>query len=130
MVPFSESILDKWITRQSEANWLFYWKHYHFILFIESWALLNHLSRSNRWINKADATGNTNELKFNRCQFHQRFTYEFLVQTLFWQLFSSYMYVEKRRSYQKFVHFTLMKLTTGRVSLRRAVVKTSNKARS
>jgi len=130
MVPFSESILDKWITRQSEANWLFYWKHYHLILFIEWWALLNHPSRSNRWINKADATGKTNELKFNRCQFHQRFTYKFLVRTLFRQLFSSYMYVEKRRSYQKFVHFTLMKLTTGRVSLRRAVVKTSNKARS
>ncbi len=32
----------------------------------------------------------------NRCsQFHQHFTYELFVQTLFWQLFSSYMYVEK-----------------------------------
>jgi len=28
-----------------------------------------------------------------RCQFHQHFMYEFFVQTLFWQLFSSYMYV-------------------------------------
>jgi len=31
----------------------------------------------------------------------------------FWQLFSSYMYVEKRRSYEKFFRLTLMKLTTG-----------------
>jgi len=28
-------------------------------------------------------------------QFHQRFTYKFFVRTLFRQLFSSYMYVEK-----------------------------------
>jgi len=31
----------------------------------------------------------------SRCQFHQHFTYEFSVQALFQQLFSSYMYVEK-----------------------------------
>jgi hypothetical protein len=30
-----------------------------------------------------------------RCQFHQSITYEFSVRTLFWQLFSSYTYVEK-----------------------------------
>jgi len=28
-------------------------------------------------------------------QFHQYFKYKFFVQTLFWQLFSSYMYIEK-----------------------------------
>ncbi len=28
-------------------------------------------------------------------QFHQHFMYNFFVQMLFWQLFSSYMYVEK-----------------------------------
>jgi len=28
-------------------------------------------------------------------QFHQHFMYKFFVQTSFWQLFSSYMYVEK-----------------------------------
>jgi len=28
-------------------------------------------------------------------QFHQHFLYKFFVQTLFWQLFSSYMYIEK-----------------------------------
>jgi len=28
-------------------------------------------------------------------QFHQHFTYKFLVQMLFWRFFSSYMYVEK-----------------------------------
>ncbi len=28
-------------------------------------------------------------------QFHQHFTYEFFVRTLFWQLFSSYMSIEK-----------------------------------
>jgi len=31
----------------------------------------------------------------------------------FRQLFSSYMYVEKRRSWVKFVHLMLMKLTPG-----------------
>ncbi len=32
----------------------------------------------------------------NYCsQFHQHFMYEFFVQTLYWQLFSSYMYIEK-----------------------------------
>ncbi len=34
--------------------------------------------------------------KTNRCQFHQHFTRAFFVQTLFRQLFSSYMYVEKQ----------------------------------
>jgi len=38
----------------------------------------------------------------------------FLSETLFRQLFSSYMYVKKRRSYEKFVHLTLMKLTAAR----------------
>ncbi len=28
-------------------------------------------------------------------QYHQHFTYEFFVPMLFWQLFSSYMYIEK-----------------------------------
>jgi len=28
-------------------------------------------------------------------QFHQHFTYKFFVRMLFWQLFFSYMYVEK-----------------------------------
>jgi len=41
--------------------------------------------------------------------------YTFFVQTLFWQLFSSYMFVEKavpkRHSYKKFVREMLMKLT-------------------
>jgi len=30
-----------------------------------------------------------------RCQFHQHFMRKFFEQTLFWQLFSSCMYVEK-----------------------------------
>jgi len=38
------------------------------------------------------------------------------VRTLFWQLFSSYMYVEKQRLCVKFVRLTLMKLTAGRQS--------------
>jgi len=29
------------------------------------------------------------------CKFHQRFTREFFVRMLFWQLFSCYMYIEK-----------------------------------
>ncbi len=37
----------------------------------------------------------------------------FSYETSFWQLFSSDMYVKKRRSYEKFVRLTLMKLTTG-----------------
>ncbi len=37
----------------------------------------------------------------------------FLYETLFWQLFSSYKYVNKRHSYEKFVHLMLMKLTMG-----------------
>jgi len=36
----------------------------------------------------------------------------FFVRMSFWQLFSSYMYVERRRSYEKFVRLTLMKLYT------------------
>ncbi len=31
----------------------------------------------------------------SKCQFHQLYTCTFCVQTLFWQLFSSYMYIEK-----------------------------------
>jgi len=46
-----------------------------------------------------------------RCQFHQRFSRAFFIRTLFQQLFSSYMYVEKRHSYKKFVRKMLMKLT-------------------
>ncbi len=34
--------------------------------------------------------------------------------------FSSYMYVEKRRSYKIFVRITLMKLTTGRSETKRS----------
>jgi len=37
----------------------------------------------------------------------------FSYETSFWQLFSSYMYVKKLRSYEKFVRLMLMKLTTG-----------------
>jgi len=39
-----------------------------------------------------------------------RFSYKML----FWQLFSSYMYIKKRRSYKKFVRKILMKLTVVR----------------
>ncbi len=47
-------------------------------------------------------------------QFHQHFTYKFFIQTSFWQLFSSYMYIEKAAKttlYEIFVHKMLMKLT-------------------
>jgi len=37
----------------------------------------------------------------------------FFVRMSFRQLFSSYMYVEKRRLYEKFVHLTLMKSSSG-----------------
>jgi len=54
------------------------------------------------------------------CQFHQHFTNEFFVQTSFWQLFSSYMYVMctwkkllKWHSYEKRERIKLMKLTVG-----------------
>ncbi len=53
-------------------------------------------------------------------QFHQREAHEFFVQTLFWQLFSSYMYVVKAAKtmlYEKFVRLTLMKLTPQRKTL-------------
>ncbi len=42
--------------------------------------------------------GNLQDLSASTCscrQFHQHFTYEFFVRMLFWQLFSSYMYIEK-----------------------------------
>ncbi len=39
---------------------------------------------------------NFKELKWTNCsQFHQHFTYKFFVWTLFQQIFSSYMYIEK-----------------------------------
>jgi len=37
----------------------------------------------------------------------------FSYKTFFGQLFSSYMYIKKRRLYKKFAHLTLMKLTAG-----------------
>jgi len=52
-------------------------------------------------------------INFSRCQFHQHYTRAFFVRTLFWQLISSYMYVEKRRLYKKFVQKMLIKLTAG-----------------
>ncbi len=44
-------------------------------------------------------------------QFYQRFLRAFLYECRFGSFFSSFMYVEKRRSYKKFVRITLMKLT-------------------
>jgi len=35
-------------------------------------------------------------IKWDTCsQFHQHFKYKFFIQMLFWQLFASYMYIEK-----------------------------------
>jgi len=54
-------------------------------------------------------------LAFSSSQFHQHFTDEFFVRTLFWQLFSSYMYVvkaakttfgQKTRAYILRMHFS------------------------
>ncbi len=39
-----------------------------------------------------------------RCQFHQHYTHVFFVRMSFRQLFSSYMYVEKRHSYEKLIN--------------------------
>jgi len=48
-----------------------------------------------------------------RCQFHQHFYIQIFRTNVVLAVFSSYMYVEKRRSYEKFVRLTLMKLTQG-----------------
>ncbi len=50
------------------------------------------------------------QLKMRRCQFHQRFTYEFFVQMSFRQLF-----LVAKNSYEKRAQKTLMKLTAARL---------------
>jgi len=50
------------------------------------------------------------------CQFHQHFYVRIFRTNVVLAAFSSYMYVEKRRSYEKFVRLTLMKLTPDRLS--------------
>jgi len=59
--------------------------------------------------------------KSSYSQFHQHFTYEFFIGTSFWQLFSSYMYIEKTAKItfvQKSAQKTLMKLTPRRIQVR------------
>jgi len=56
-------------------------------------------------------------MKFPWCQFHQQWTYKFFVQTLFWQLFSSYMYIVKDAEMtfvQKFWTFNIDEIDTSR----------------
>jgi hypothetical protein len=50
------------------------------------------------------------QMLYIRCQFHQHFTRQIFVQTSFWQLFSSYMYIDKAAE-TTFVRKMLMKLT-------------------
>jgi len=56
---------------------------------------------------------NSGSKELFRCKFHQHFLHVFFVVTLFWQLFTSYIWPGAKILYERFVRLILMKLTTG-----------------
>ncbi len=91
-VPLSESILDIWITRQSEAKWLFYSKHSQFILFNKGrlcWIILAGATDESRKLMQ-QIVQITNELKVACVNFINVKRVHFLYERHFGS-FSSYM---------------------------------------